>query len=105
VHILLLSQDDEELRAIADKLYSDLQDGGAEVLYDERDASPGEKFAEADLIGCPVRVVVGRTTRNEGKVELRRRVDGHEELADVADATEAIEALLDSCSPRSVTHE
>ncbi|MBD3291978.1 MAG: proline--tRNA ligase, partial [Armatimonadia bacterium] len=95
--ILLLSPDDEELRAIADKLYSDLQECGVEVLYDERDASPGVKFAEADLIGCPVRVVVGRTTRNEGKVELRRRVDGHEELADVADAFDAVMTLLESC--------
>ncbi|MFW6438324.1 MAG: proline--tRNA ligase, partial [Armatimonadota bacterium] len=95
--ILLLSPDDEELRAIADKLYSDLQGCGVDVLYDERDASPGVKFAEADLIGCPVRVVVGRTTRNEGKVELRRRVDGHDELADVADAVEAVLTLLESC--------
>jgi prolyl-tRNA synthetase len=95
--ILLLSPDDEELRAIADKMYSDLQECGVEVLYDERDASPGVKFAEADLIGCPVRIVVGRTTRNEGKVELRRRVDGHEELADLDEALDAILALLESC--------
>ncbi|MGM0494105.1 MAG: proline--tRNA ligase [Armatimonadota bacterium] len=98
--ILLLSPDDEELRAIADKLYLDLQERDVEVLYDERDASPGVKFAEADLIGCPVRVVVGRTTRNEGKVELRRRVDGHEELADLDEATDAIMALLGSCQPQ-----
>ncbi len=95
VNILLLSPDDEELRPIADKIHSDLQEAGVDVLYDERDASPGIKFAEADLIGCPVRVVVGRTTRNEGKVELRRRVDGQEELADVDGALEAILTLLE----------
>lgn len=95
--ILLLSPDDEELRAIADKLYVDLEACGIDVLYDERDASPGVKFAEADLLGCPVRVVVGRTTRNEGKVELRRRVDGHEQLADLDEAVDAVLALLESC--------
>lgn len=92
--IVLLSPDDEELRAVADKLYSDLQESGVDVLYDERDVSPGIKFAEADLIGCPVRVVVGRTTRNEGKVELRRRIDGHEQLADVDDALSAVQEML-----------
>ncbi len=104
-NILLLSPDDEELRAIADKLYSDLQDNGLEVLYDERDTSPGIKFAEADLIGSPVRIVVGRTTRNEGKVELRRRADGHAELAEVAGAAEATLRLLEACSPMDVSRE
>ncbi|HCA46946.1 MAG TPA: proline--tRNA ligase [Armatimonadetes bacterium] len=94
--ILLLSPDDEELRAIADNLYTQLQDCGLDVLYDERDASPGVKFAEADLIGCPVRVVVGRTTRNEGKVEIRRRADGHEELASLDEAVAAVLRLRES---------
>ena len=94
--ILLLSPDDEELRAIADNLYSELQDRGLTVFYDERDASPGVKFAEADLFGCPVRAVVGRTTRNEGKVELRRRADGHEKLAAVEDTVDAVLGLLEN---------
>ncbi|MGC9318944.1 MAG: proline--tRNA ligase [Armatimonadota bacterium] len=93
--ILLLSPDDEDLRAIADNLYSDLTAAGLEVLYDERDASPGIKFAEADLIGYPVRAVIGRVTRQEGKVELRRRADGHEELVEIDEAVEAVQHMLE----------
>ncbi len=93
--ILLLSPNDEELRGIADNLYDELQDAGLDVLYDERDLSPGIKFAEADLLGSPVRLVVGRTTRNEGKVELRRRGDGHEELVELEDTVHAVLSLLE----------
>ncbi len=93
--ILLLSPDDEDLRAIADNLYADLQAAGVEVLYDERDVSPGVKFAEADLIGYPVRAVIGRTTRREGRIELRRRRDGAEQLVEVDAAVSAVQALLE----------
>jgi len=95
VAILLLSPDDEELRAIADNLYADLLAAGIEVLYDERDASPGVKFAEADLIGYPVRAVIGRKTREEGLIELRRRADGAEQLVESAAAVAAVQALLE----------
>ncbi|MEA3402094.1 MAG: proline--tRNA ligase [Armatimonadota bacterium] len=95
VAILLLSPDDEDLRTIADNLYTDLTDAGLEVLYDERDASPGIKFAEADLIGYPVRAVIGRVTRQEGKVELRRRADGHEELVEIDQAVEPVQRMLE----------
>jgi len=92
--ILLLSPDDEELRGVADNLYEELRAAGIDVLYDERDATPGVKFAEADLIGYPVRAVIGRKTRQEGKIELRRRADGHEELVPISEAVAATQALL-----------
>lgn len=94
VAILLLSPDDEDLRAIADDFYEKLQAAGIEVLYDERDVSPGIKFAEADLIGYPVRAVIGRKTRQEGKIELRRRRDGEEQFAAIDDAVAAVQSLL-----------
>ncbi len=93
--ILLLSPDDEELRAVADNLYGELSEAGLEVLYDERDTSPGVKFAEADLIGYPVRAVIGRVTRNEGKIELRRRSDGHEEVVEIGAAVETTLSMLE----------
>lgn len=46
------------------------------MLLDDRDARPGEKFADADLLGCPVRVTVGRKTLEDGAVDVRRRADG-----------------------------
>ncbi len=100
VAILLLSPDDNELRAVADGLYEGLQAAGIEVLYDERDASPGVKFAEADLIGYPVRAVIGRKTRQEGKIELRRRAAGDEELVEIDEAVAAVQTLLSGIQVR-----
>jgi prolyl-tRNA synthetase len=63
-----------EERALADRLYEELQEAGLRPLYDDRDAGPGEKFADAELLGCPARVTIGRRTlaQNELEVQLRR---------------------------------
>jgi len=74
VHLLLMDKD-AELVAIAEKLYNELQSTGREVLFDDRPERPGVKFAEADLFGIPTQVVVGKTTRETGEVEVRRRAD------------------------------
>ena len=69
VHLISLKQNDE-----ADKIYNDLQKAGIEVLYDDRkEARAGEKFADADLIGCPVRVVVSQKTLAKDSVEVKKR--------------------------------
>lgn len=65
--------DVEDVVAAADKLYAELQQKGVEVLYDDRDARPGEKFADADLMGLPYRVVVSAKTLEQGKFELKSR--------------------------------
>jgi prolyl-tRNA synthetase len=52
--------------------------GSYEVLLDDRDLRPGEKFADADLIGCPVRITVGRKTLEDGAVDVRPRATGDE---------------------------
>lgn len=70
VHLIVLDDKKEE----AEKIYRDLTAKGVEVLYDDRDEnSAGEKFADADLIGCPVRVVVSKKTVDKGSVETKRR--------------------------------
>jgi prolyl-tRNA synthetase len=76
VHIVALPGVEEQAEAAASAL-----DGaaGLEVLLDDRDARAGEKFADADLIGCPVRVTVGRKAREEGKVDVRQRGTGEDE--------------------------
>jgi prolyl-tRNA synthetase len=71
-HLLLLGAD-EELRAQAETLYADLQEQGWEVLYDDRDESAGTKFADADLIGCPLRLTVSKRSHKAGGVELKLR--------------------------------
>jgi prolyl-tRNA synthetase len=58
---------------LAERLYRELQAAGLEVLYDDRDAGPGEKFAVAELLGCPLRVTVGRRTLEAGALEVQVR--------------------------------
>ncbi len=55
------------------------------VLLDDRDERPGEKFADADLIGCPVRVIVGKKTLDDESVDVRRRDGSSEERVAIAD--------------------
>jgi len=64
-----------------EKLYKDLQARGAEVLYDDRDASAGQKFADADLIGIPYRAVVSPKT--EGKIEIKKRNESESKLISI----------------------
>lgn len=74
-HLLNLLVDDAEATKLADSLYVDLSKKG-EVLFDDRDARAGEKFADADLIGIPWRVVVGKDTLKDGTYELVNRATG-----------------------------
>ena len=67
-HLLSLNQNEK-----TEELYKKLEQAGIEVLYDDRDARPGEKFADADLIGIPYRIVVSERTLKENSVELKRR--------------------------------
>lgn len=75
VHLVELSQGNEEIKKTANDLYADLTKAGVEVLYDDRDARAGEKFADSDLIGIPYRIVVGKHTTPDS-IEVVRRKDG-----------------------------
>jgi prolyl-tRNA synthetase len=66
-------QDTEEVIKAADGLYERLQSAGASVLYDDRDLRAGEKFADADLMGIPHRLVVSTKTVQAGRHELKQR--------------------------------
>ena len=85
VHLVRLG-DNKETVSFADKLYTDIQKKGIEVLYDDRDLRPGEKFADSDLIGIPVRFVVSDKTVSENKVEVKKRTEDKSELMSVVDA-------------------
>ena len=78
VHVLALNGGAEEVLTSAEAVASTLSDAGYEVLLDDRDERPGEKFADADLVGSPVRVIVGKKTLDDGAVDVRRR-DGSAE--------------------------
>ncbi len=89
VHLLSLGKD-EEAKKKADELYTELEKNGIETLYDDRDASAGEKFADADLLGIPYRVVVSSKSLKEGGVETKKRT---EENAKIVNLKEAIKIL------------
>src|SRR4051794_5533359 len=82
-----------ETKAVADRLHDELNAAGIDTLLDDRDARPGFKFADADLIGIPVRVTVGERGLKEGKVELKRR---RAEKPDVIGLDRAVIAVRDA---------
>ncbi len=73
VHVCAVRSDDAEVKACADKLYTDLQNAGAEVIYDDRQVSAGVMFSDADLLGVPVRVVVSPRNLKENCCEITAR--------------------------------
>lgn len=81
VHLIVLDDRKEE----SEKIYDELINKGIEVLYDDRsDKSAGEKFADADLIGCPVRVVVSNKTLDKKSAEIKKRTKKETELVSLA---------------------
>jgi prolyl-tRNA synthetase len=94
VHLVSLAKAGETEREAADRLYEELREAGADVLYDERDAGPGEKLTDAELLGCPLRVVVGRRGLAQGVVEASERASGAEHELPVEEAAERALAIL-----------
>ncbi|HYC12978.1 MAG TPA: His/Gly/Thr/Pro-type tRNA ligase C-terminal domain-containing protein, partial [Stellaceae bacterium] len=82
VALINLRAADEKCRVAADDLYAKLRKAGVEVLYDDREESPGAKFATMDLIGLPWQLTIGPRGLAQGVVELKQRKGGkREELA------------------------
>ena len=77
IHLVLIPSENAEVKDAADALYGKLSDACMEVLYDDRDLRAGEKFADADLIGIPTRVVISEKTVREGKLEVKDRRTGN----------------------------
>lgn len=73
VHLVTLGRPGTPEREAADWVYEALLAGGIETLYDDRDRPPGEKFAEAELLGCPLRLTVGRRSLESGEIEAQIR--------------------------------
>jgi prolyl-tRNA synthetase len=73
VHLVTLGKPGTPERDAADGVYETLRGGGVEVLYDDRDLGAGEKFADAELLGCPLRLTVGRRSLESGEIEVQLR--------------------------------
>ena len=83
---------DEENMGLAEKIYEQLLDEGVEVLIDDRNERPGDKFKDADLIGIPLRITVGRRA-GEGIVEIKYRATGEASEVSVEEALNAVRGL------------
>ena len=94
VHLVALGNPDSEEGALAERLYDELRAAGLEVLYDDRDLRPGEKFVEAELLGCPLRAVAGRRSLESGELEVQVRRGREQRSVPIDGATEALKALL-----------
>jgi prolyl-tRNA synthetase len=90
LHLVGLGRKGEETVEVAQRLYGELGDAGIEVLFDDRDAGPGEKLTDAELIGCPLRVVVGKRALAEGEVEAQERRSGAEHRLPVGDVARRV---------------
>ena len=73
IHLVTLGKEGEDARRVAEEIYEELTREGLDVIYDDRDASPGEKFADAELLGCPLRLTVGRKSLEAGEIEAQVR--------------------------------
>jgi prolyl-tRNA synthetase len=93
IELVVVGKQGGEERAFADQLYKQLQEVALEVLYDDRDAGAGEKFTDAELLGCPLRVTVGRRTLGSGEVEVQLRRGRETTTVLLDDAAEEIAEL------------
>ena len=93
VVIVLVDAKYDAQREAAESLYADLLASGVDVLLDDRDDRPGVKFKDADLIGIPVKIVIGKSL-SEGTVEISLRRDGVKQAIPVADAAAHVVGLV-----------
>jgi len=97
VEIVPLGKEGGAEREAAQRLYEELRGDGLAVLLDDRDAGPGEKFADAELLGCPLRLTVGRRSLESGTAEAQaRRGRADLEAVPLEDAREAVRARWDA---------
>jgi len=95
VEVVPINMENKAHVEAAVKVYDNLTQVGIDVLYDDRDERPGVKFNDADLIGLPIRVVIGDKSLKEGKVELKARSEERVEMVDIDSAVEAVRRLAE----------
>jgi len=102
VSLVALQMNDPAVVEAAEGLYRTLADAGVEVLFDDRDERPGVKFKDADLVGLPIRVAVGKKALAQGAVEWKLREGGDVELVPLAELPAKVKATIADRMPRAV---
>jgi len=96
IYILPINYKDERVKEVSDQLERELEEKGWEVLLDDREESPGVKFKDADLIGIPLRMVVGEKTLAKDSVEFKLRWEEEKKLIPLAQAVSEAEKIISS---------
>ncbi|OGO29887.1 MAG: proline--tRNA ligase [Chloroflexi bacterium RBG_16_56_11] len=94
VYLCPLYREGSNVPEVAEKLYQELRAAGLEVLFDDREESPGVKFNDADLLGIPFRVTVSPRTLQKDSVELKKRSEKESELVPLTDIIGKIQAMV-----------
>jgi prolyl-tRNA synthetase len=95
VHLVGLGKPGTDEHRLAERLYGELLEAGIDVLYDDRDMRPGEKFVEAELLGCPLRVVAGKRSLEASELEVQVRRGTEKRTVPIEGTGAAVAALLD----------
>jgi prolyl-tRNA synthetase len=93
VELVALGRAGSEEREVAERVYAELREAGLDVLYDDRDAGTGEKLTDAELLGCPLRLTVGRRSLAAGELEAQVRRGRETRSVPLEGAAEAARAL------------
>jgi prolyl-tRNA synthetase len=96
VHMVVIGGRDDPQFALAREIQAEIERDGLTVLFDDRAASPGSRFADAELIGMPARVTVGKRTASEGTADVQTRRGRDQRAVAVADVPAAVRAAVDA---------
>ncbi len=96
IELVTLGKEGEEARTVADGLYEQLREAGYDVLYDDRTGSAGEKFADAELLGCPLRLTIGKRGLEAGEVDVQVRRGQHKHSLPLEGILDAVAELWTS---------
>ena len=94
VYLCPLYREGTQVAEVTERLYAELEEAGIEVLFDDREESPGVKFNDADLLGIPLRITVSPRTLEKTSVELKRRSEKESELVPVAGIIDKLKELI-----------
>ena len=94
VVVIPVNKNDEEVSGVAEKIYSELKENGHSVIIDDRDKSPGVKFKDAELIGFPVQVVIGKRNLDNGQIEIKERKSAESILVSPDELITNVNSLL-----------
>ena len=96
LYLCPLYKENTKVEEVSEKLYAELEAAGFEVLFDDRQESPGVKFNDADLLGIPLRLTVSPRTLEKNSVELKKRAEKDSELVPLAEAVKRLKELIGS---------